>query len=162
MALEQPDFFAKLNSIQKSRISARNYAEISSSVYLMNLEKGETADLFFKKQLEAKKAFEVEWKKYSDASPSFKHSFAALKQTFTDMAANSEEVYIQTYQIRTYWESVGKSMGDALEMAYKDPEGIREDDRKELVAMAQQVAKINEMLSRMAKKYDKKPDNPQA
>lgn len=162
LALEPPDFFSKLNMVQKTSISPKNYAEITSTIYIMNSEKSEAADNAFKRQLEGMKSFNLEWARYEKANPGFSQDNANLKNICSGIFADGREVYIQTFEIRSIWEAAAKQYGDALERVYRNPEGIMEDDRRSILEMSRQVAKISDTLTRMAKKYAKNPNDSQA
>jgi hypothetical protein len=158
LALEQQDFFARLKVLQGTRITPKNFSETEASVNAFNKEKDETIAMAFNRGAEAKKLFNDTWNKCvkANAGDWAMAEFMPFKAAFETLDASSIEVYTHALQVRAYGDEINLKLAEALNTAYTNPESIAEDDKKEIMEMAAQVAKISETMTRMAKRYAEK------
>lgn len=158
LALEQPDFSGRLRTVQGIRITPKNFAEIETAVNAFNKEKEDTVGASYVRGIEASKTFKDAWSRLAKAQGGewAMTEFLPLKAAFDIKTASLDEVYIGALQIRAYDTEVSLRITEALERAYNNPDGLMEDDRKEMQEIAAQVAKLNEAIGRMAKKYAQK------
>ena len=158
IALAQQDFFTRLKALQGTTISAKNFSDTESAINAFNKEKDETIMASFNRGIDAKKTFDATWKSFISANGGgwAMAEFLPLKTSFETLDASAQEVYAKALQVRAYGDEANLKLASALQYAYSNPEGLMEDDRKEIMAMAASMAKINETLSRMAKKYAEK------
>jgi len=157
-ALEQQDFFTRLKGLQETRITPKNFTDVTSSVNAFHKEKDETVAISFNKGVEAKKGFDVTWAKFVKANGGdwAMTEFLPMKGFTEVIYAVLQEVYVSELQDRSYGDEALIKYVSALNSEYENPDGLLEDDRKEIMVMAQQMAKINEAISRMAKRYAEK------
>jgi hypothetical protein len=158
IALAQQDFFTRLKALQGTTITAKNFSDTESAVNAFNKEKDETIATSFNRGVEAKKTFNATWKTFVDANGGAwaMSEFLPIKSAFETLDVSAQEVYTQALQVRAYGDEANLKLASALQSAYSNPDGIMEDDRKEIMAMATAMSKMNETLSRLAKKYAEK------
>jgi hypothetical protein len=158
LAMEQQDFFSRLKLLQGTKITPKNFNEIESSINAFNKEKDETIAASYNRGTEANKIFKDTWEKFSNANGGdwAMAEFLPFKTAFDAKDLSGQEVYTQTLQDRAYGDEANLKYAEALQNAYSNPDGLTQDDRKEIMELAAMTAKINEALARMAKRYAEK------
>jgi hypothetical protein len=158
LALEQQDFFTRLKVLHSSRITPKTFLEMVSASNAFNKEKDETLDASFRRGVDAKKQFRDAWGSFVKANGGeySMAEFGLLKTAFEVLENSSQDVYTQTIQVRVYGDELNLKLVEALDFAYTNPNTLIEDDRKEIMELAQQMSRINESVSRMAKRYAEK------
>jgi hypothetical protein len=157
-ALEQQDFFTRLKGLQETRVTPKNLPEVVISINAFNKEKDETVAVPFGRGVEAKKGFDATWARFvkSNGGEWAMAEFLPMKGFAEIIYMSLQEVYVSELQSRSYGDEALIKVVSALNNEYENPDGLLEDDRKEIMAIAQQMVKINEAISRMAKRYAEK------